>query len=258
MLPSSTLSYLIASRSRQNLLRDVRGKTGAAPAIKQRARIVSALRQLRCAVTLDDQSHCEHCGEPIQKSVPVGTDVVSEATSVEPTAPLEKIEKPISDTKECPFCAETIKAAAIKCRYCGSDIQSSQETCTKCGFLLIQPGGTCPHCDQSHADPSTQETTSSTEDLSDLKTYFKPKKFLLCLVLWCIPGLIVALIVTPFLRGVEMGLADERTRAVMEYCMNDPYCLQPLISYFGGIGWFLVLVGGMFLSRRVWLQKIED
>lgn len=26
------------------------------------------------------------------------------------------------ETRECPFCAETIKKAAVKCRYCGSDI----------------------------------------------------------------------------------------------------------------------------------------
>ena len=25
-------------------------------------------------------------------------------------------------TRECPFCAETIKKAAVKCRYCDSDI----------------------------------------------------------------------------------------------------------------------------------------
>ena len=51
MLLSSALSYLTASRPRQNLLRDVRGETGTAPAIKQRARSASVLRQLRCAVT---------------------------------------------------------------------------------------------------------------------------------------------------------------------------------------------------------------
>lgn len=35
-----------------------------------------------------------------------------------------------SDTKECPYCAETIKAAAIVCKHCGRDIPSISTTNT--------------------------------------------------------------------------------------------------------------------------------
>lgn len=29
------------------------------------------------------------------------------------------------DTRACPFCAETVKAAAVRCRFCGADLSSS-------------------------------------------------------------------------------------------------------------------------------------
>jgi hypothetical protein len=67
----------------------------------------------------------------------LGAEMIAVSVDSAPPVTIAELEA----TKQCPFCAEPIKATAVVCRFCARDLEGSIET-----VPAIDEAPTCPHC----------------------------------------------------------------------------------------------------------------
>lgn len=67
--------------------------------------------------------------------------------------------KKVSDERVCPFCAETIKRAALKCRFCGEDLTDAPPPSAESAGAAQGAGPTA----QTSANVSNQEPLKSSD-----------------------------------------------------------------------------------------------